>query len=313
MPALCTMSGTGTIAPPRESELPRARLREVLSFLGVCVELTKPSVTRMVLATAWCGAVIAPGKLDDHARLAWALLGTTLIVGSANALNMFLEGDVDALMARTRGRPIPSGRATPDLALWFGLILGFSGLPILQYLVNPLTAFVGGVALLSYVLAYTPMKGLTPFAVWIGAVPGAAPPLMGYTAMTGKLDLAGISLFLLLFIWQIPHFHAIAIYRVNEYRRAGLKVLPDVRGLPYTKRAIVALLIVQVLVSLLPVAAGLGGTSYVVAALLLGAGYLGLGLTGLRAEANARWARTLFFASMPYLLGLLAVLVITAR
>lgn len=309
-----TMFGSGTLGSTRETAaLPRTRVRELVSFLGICIELTKPGVTRMVLATTWCGAVLAPGRIVDYARFGWALLGTALIVGSANALNMYLESDVDALMARTRTRPIPSGRAAPDLALWFGLILGFTGFPILQYLVNPLTAFIGGVALLSYVLAYTPMKRLSPVAVWIGAIPGAAPPLIGYTAMTGKLDLAGSSLFLLLFIWQIPHFHAIAIYRVNEYRRAGLKVLPDVRGVAYTKRAIAGLLVLQVLASLLPAVSGIGGRVYLIAALVLGAAYLGFGLQGFRTDANARWARSLFFASMPYLLGLLGVLVATAR
>lgn len=290
----------------------RARVREVTTFLGILVELTKPSVTRMVLATTWCGAVIAPGKLTDYERLAWAMLGTGLIVGAANALNMYLEEDVDARMTRTRERPLPSGRAHPDLALWFGLVLGFSGLPILDYLVNPLTAFVGGLALLSYVLAYTPLKRLSHVAVWVGAIPGAAPPLMGYTAMTGRLDLPGLSLFLLLFIWQIPHFHAIAIYRVAEYRRAGLEVLPNARGLEYTKRAIAVLLVVQLLVSWLPVTAGLGGPLYAAVALTLGAAYLGFGLYGLRERAGARWARALFFASMPYLLALLGVLVATA-
>src|SRR5260221_11352349 len=128
------MSGTDALNAAGEP-LVRGRLRELSSFLGVCVELTKPSVTRMVVATTWCGAVIAPGKITDAPRLGWALLGTALIVGSANALNMFLEGDVDALMARTRGRPIPSGRTTPEGALWFGPVLAFPGLPGPEYLV----------------------------------------------------------------------------------------------------------------------------------------------------------------------------------
>jgi protoheme IX farnesyltransferase len=283
--------------------------RDTVGFATALVQLTKPSITRMVLATTWCGAAIAPGPVR-YGKLAWAVLGTTLIVGAANALNMYLEGDVDALMARTRRRPIPSGRIAPEVALWFGLLLAFVGLPVLDFLVNPVTAFIGGIALLSYVLAYTPMKRLSPFAVWIGAVPGAAPPLMGWTAMTGTLSAAAMSLFLVLFVWQVPHFHAIAIFRSEEYRRAGLKVLPVTRGLAHTKVAIAVLLAVQLAVSALPALAGLGGTAYVVVASVFGLAYFGWGLAGLRPSADARWARSLFFASMPYLLGLFVTLVL---
>jgi protoheme IX farnesyltransferase len=266
----------------------------------------------MVLVTTACGAAIAPGRIRDYGKFGWAVLGTALLVAAANALNMYLEGDVDALMTRTRGRPIPSGRLAPETALWFGTGLTFIGLPILDFWVNPLTAFIGGFALLSYVLVYTPMKRVSSLAVWIGAVPGAAPPLMGWTSVTGTLNAAGLSLFLLLFIWQIPHFHAIALFRTEEYRRAGLVVLPAVRGVDHTKRTIVVLLAVQLAVSALPALLGLGGTAYVVAASLCGAVYFGWGLAGLRPSAGPKWARSLFFASLPYLLVLFGVLVASA-
>jgi protoheme IX farnesyltransferase len=237
------------------------------------------------------------------------MLGTALIVASANALNMYLEGDVDALMTRTRDRPIPSGRIEPEVALWFGAAMAALGLPMLDFMVNPATAFVGGFALLSYVLVYTPLKRFSPLAVWVGAIPGAAPPLMGWTAMTGAIGAAAVSVFLLMFIWQIPHFHAIAVFRMDEYRRAGLKVLPAEKGLAYTKATIIGLLVVQLAVSALPAAFGLGGKPYVIAATVLGLAYLGWGLAGLRANAGARWARTLFFVSLPYLLVLFGLLV----
>jgi protoheme IX farnesyltransferase len=301
--ALATPAGT-TFA------IERATWREVMSVLVGLVQLTKPGITRTVLVTAWAGAAIAPGPIWNYARLAWALAGTWLIVAAANALNMYLESDVDALMARTRGRPLPSGRLTPETALWFGLVLAFVGIPVLNFCVNGATAFIGVVALLSYVLAYTPMKRLSPFAVWVGAIPGAAPPLMGWTAMTGTLSFGAISLFLLLFVWQIPHFHAIAIFRCAEYRRAGLKVLPVERGLEHTKRTIVALLVLQLAVSALPALAGLGGRAYIVVASISGLLYLCLGLAGLRADAGARWARSLFFASLPYLLVLFGTLMV---
>lgn len=294
------------VTQPASSEAPR---RDARAFVRALIELSKPRITRMVLATTAAGAAMAPGPIADWSRLAWAMVGTALIVASANALNMFLEGDVDALMARTRGRPIPSGRLPPDVALWFGAGLAAMGLPILEFLVNPATAFVGGFALLSYVLVYTPMKRFSSLAVWIGAIPGAAPPLMGWTAMTGALGAAALSVFLLMFIWQIPHFHAIAVFREDEYTRAGLKVLPAEKGLARTKLTIVVLLLLQLAVSALPALFGLGGKPYVIAASVLGAAYLGLGLAGLRAAAGARWARTLFFASLPYLLVLFGLLV----
>jgi protoheme IX farnesyltransferase len=286
-----------------------ARPRDVRAFVQALIELSKPRITRMVLVTTAAGAAMAPGPITDWPKLAWAMVGTALIVASANALNMFLEGDVDALMTRTKDRPIPSGRLEPEVALWFGAGLAAMGLPLLDFLVNPATAFVGGFALLSYVLVYTPMKRFSPAAVWIGAIPGAAPPLMGWTAMTGALTAAAISVFLLMFVWQIPHFHAIAVFRMDEYRRAGLKVLPAEKGLPRTKVTIVALLVLQLAVSALPAVFGLGGKPYMVAAAVLGLSYLAFGIAGLRPEAGARWARTLFFASLPYLLVLFGVLV----
>jgi heme o synthase len=289
------------------------RGRDGAGLLPALVQLTKPGVTRMVFATTWCGAAIAPGRVTDYARLAFTLLGTTLIVASANTLNMYLEGDVDALMTRTRNRPIPSGRLAPEIALWFGLALALVGLPMLALLVNPVTAFIGAFALASYVLVYTPMKRVSPTAVWIGAVPGAAPPLMGYTGMTGQVTASALAIFLLLFVWQIPHFHAIAIFRAEEYERAGLKVLPVVSGLEYTKFSIVALLILQLFVSAFPAFTGLGGRAYMAVATVLGAVYVGWGLYGLRPSAGTKWARSLFFASMPYLLVLYGVLVAGAE
>lgn len=285
--------------------------RDLGSMLQALVQLTKPGVTRLVIATTLCGAIIAPGPLDAM-RVLVVLLGTALVVASANALNMFLEGDVDARMERTRQRPIPSGRLAPEVALWFGLFLAAIGLPLLAYLANPVTALVGAIALVSYVLVYTPLKRVSPLAVYAGAVPGAAPPLMGWTGLTGEVTPAALSLFALMFIWQIPHFHAIAIYRESEYTRAGLKVLPAVRGLDYTKFAIAALLIVQLFVSALPAFVGLGGPVYIVVAASLGALYTAWGLYGLRPQAGKRWARSLFFASMPYLLAVFGSLVIDA-
>ena len=276
--------------------------------LGALVQLTKPGVTRMVVATTFIGAAAVPGPLGDWATVAFALLGTALVVGAANALNMVLEADVDALMERTRDRPIPSGRLSPEAGLATGVALAAVGLAVLAARVNWTTAALGALALAVYVLAYTPLKRVTPFAVWVGAVPGAVPPLLGWTSVTGEIGAAGLSLFLLLLVWQIPHFHAIAIFRSADYERAGLRVLPVVHGLEHTKLSIAVLLVLQLFASALPAFLGLGGVPYLAVATVLGAGYLAWGLAGLRRGAGARWARTLFFLSMPYLLGVLGAL-----
>ena len=303
----------GPSSPARpERLLGPVQTSDTAALATALFQLTKPGVTRMVIMTTWCGAAMAPGPIADYRRLVWALLGTALVVASASALNMYLESDVDALMARTRNRPIPSGRISSETALWFGIGLALVGLPMLALLVNTVTAAIGAFALLSYVLVYTPMKRVSPLAVWVGAVPGAAPPLMGFAAMTGSVSFAAFAVFLVMLVWQIPHFHAIAIFRAGEYRRAGLAVLPVERGLDYTKFSIVLLLILQLFVSALPAFAGLGGLPYVIVASVLGAFYVGWGLVGLRKSAGAPWARSLFAASIPYLLALLGALVVAS-
>jgi protoheme IX farnesyltransferase len=283
--------------------------RDVLATFAALVQLTKPGVTRMVLATTWCGAAIVPGRLRLD-LLVWTLVGTGLVVGAANALNMYMEGDVDALMSRTRGRPIPSGRISSEAALLFGIVMAFVGIPVLDLLVNPLTAFIAGLSLFIYVLAYTPMKRFSTLAVWVGAVPGAVPPLLGWTSQAGAIGMGGMSLFLVLLVWQVPHFHAIALFRMDEYRRASLKILPVTRGVPYTKWSIAVVTAVGLAISVLPVLAGLGGTTYRVAAIALGVPYFALALFGLSPNAGPKWARSFFFASMPYLLGLFVALVV---
>ena len=192
------------------------------------VALVKPGIMIMSLLTAAGGISLAPGTASLSQTL-WMLLGTALIVGSANTLNMWLERDTDCLMARTKNRPLPQRRLDPQTALVFGAVQGLFALPILA-LVNPITAALGLLALMLYVGVYTPMKQRSHWAVWVGGVPGAMPALMGWTAATGRIDLAGLAVFGVMFFWQVPHFHAIALYRVREYAAAGLKTLPGTHG-----------------------------------------------------------------------------------
>lgn len=287
------------------------RSREVTRVLGALVQLTKPGVTRMVLMTTAIGGVLAPGRAVLSTLLV-TVVATAAVVGAANALNMYLERDVDARMVRTRTRPIPSGRISPEVALWFGVVLAISGIAALTFAVNPLSGLLCAVAFLSYVLVYTPLKRVTPFALHIGTIPGAIPPLIGWAGMTGSLSLPALSVFAILLVWQIPHFLAIAIFRSQEYEAAGLAVYPSVRGVPAAKRAVVAYSCLLLAVSVVPALVGLGGWVYVAVATALGVAQIVVAVRGLHSPDLKRWAGGLFLATLPYLLVVYGCLALTA-
>lgn len=274
--------------------------------------LAKPRITVMVLGTAGLGLYVAPvaSQSMGAGSVLGLLLGTAGIVAGANTLNMYLERDIDGRAARTRRRPLPAGRLAPAQALSFGLALALVSLPLLYLSANLLTAGLGALALLLYVAVYTPMKQVSPGALVIGAVPGAIPPLMGWTAVTGRLDLGGLALFAILFLWQLPHFLAISLYRMTEYRQAGYKVTVNEHGMDTAKLQIVLYLFALCPVTLILVPLGLGGTVYLWTALVAGLLFIALGLLGLRRQAGARWARSLFSGSLVYLLMLAAALVV---
>jgi protoheme IX farnesyltransferase len=226
---------------------------------------------------------------------------------------MYLERDVDALMTRTRNRPLPAGRMAPEVALAFGLFCAVLSTPLVRAAANPLTAGLSLLSLLLYVCAYTPLKRRSTVALLVGAVPGAIPPLLGWTASTGRLDGPGLALFAVLFVWQIPHFIAISVFRAEEYGRAGLKVVPNERGLDGAKWRIIAWSVVQFAASLTPVLAGVVGRFYVGAAFALGAVLLalcGFALRPLTPAQTHRWARWFFLYSIVYLPILIAALVL---
>jgi len=268
----------------------------------------------MVLITMLGGIFLASrvtSKDKSFSVLAIAVIGTGLVVSGANSLNMYLERSTDKLMARTKNRPLPSGRMAPKIALWFGIGMSAVAVPLLTFGVNAATGLLAALALVSYVLLYTPLKRRTTLSLLIGAVPGAIPPLLGWTTVTGKIEWPGVLLFGILFFWQIPHFLAIAIFRREDYRRAGLKILPVERGDRVTRHHIVVYLAVLVLVTLLLVPVGVGGPLYLGAALLLGAMFFGFGAWGLRPSSGARWARGLFITSIVYLVLLLLALTVS--
>lgn len=296
--------------------------RDVVGVVTSLVQLTKPGVTRLVFVTAWLGAVLAEGPLDLRLT-GLALLGTVLVVASANTLNMVVEHEVDALMTRTRERPLPAGRLSREVALGFGLALGAAGLLTLGVGVNLLTTLLAAGSLATYVLVYTPMKAKSPIALYVGAVPGAMPPVLGYTGLSGELTPAAVALFAVLFAWQIPHFLAITLFRREEYRAAGLRVMSVVQGNDATRRAIQLWSLALIGVSSLPWFVGLGGTPYLVTALVSSIAFFAWSLVGARwamavGDAAAlqsdtdRWARSVFFASLPYLVVLYGVLALSA-
>lgn len=274
------------------------------------IALTKPRISILNVAMTAVGLALGGGAPTTRLMVA-TLLGTLLLVGSANTLNMYLERDIDAKMARTRRRPLPAGRLDPRVALWFGVAQAFVAVPLLTFGANALTGLLGAIALLGYVLVYTPMKQVSVHALLVGAIPGAMPPLLGWTAASGSVSAAGIALFGVIFFWQIPHFLAITLFQGEDYQRAGLKVHSVERGVAATQRAIVVGLVLQLLVTLALVPLGIGGPVYLGGAALLGALMLGIGVAGLlRPARQRRWARGLFLASIAYLPVLFALMIV---
>ncbi|KFA89956.1 heme o synthase [Archangium violaceum] len=286
-----------------------ARALSESSFASDLLSLTKPRLSGLVIATAAGGMWLAPGELTVP-RILVTLLATAGTVGAANALNCYWERESDRFMARTANRPLPSGRMEPGVALGFGLALAALSLPALALGANLLTAGLGLVALLSYVLAYTPLKARTSASMLVGAVPGALPPLMGWTAVTGQIDAGGYVLFAILFLWQIPHSIAIGLFRQDEYAAAGLKTVPLERGEDSSRLQIVLYLVALVPMTLLPFQLRIAGAWYLAAAVVLGLSFLGLGATGLFRSLGRPWARQTFLFSLLYLAGLFAALML---
>jgi protoheme IX farnesyltransferase len=298
------MSDTrGTLVLPGSSGL-RATLSAV-------VELTKPSLATLVMVTAFAGAVVAGGPLPLGRTLV-ALLATAFVVGAANALNMVAEADADGQMARTRTRPLPSGRLSSEVALGFGVLSASVGLNVLGLAAGGLACGLAVLAFVSYVFVYTPLKRVTPLALWVGALPGALPPLIGYAAAKGSLGAPGLWLFAILFLWQVPHFIAISIFRESDYRRAGMAVFSVARGAEAAERGVRLYSVLLAVLALLPAAFGVVRLGYLAAVAPASVAFALLALLGPRGATRERWARRVFFASMPYLIVVCGAFVVTA-
>ncbi|HEX8071005.1 MAG TPA: heme o synthase [Pyrinomonadaceae bacterium] len=284
---------------------PAARVRA-----AAYVELTKPRITVLVMLTAAAGYFLGAGRTPDYLRFLHTMIGVGLLSSGIAALNQYMERALDARMRRTMLRPLPSGRLTGRAALLFGLALTVAAEVYLLALVNPLSALLGLGVVVGYLGLYTPLKTRSSLSTLVGAFPGAVPPLLGWAAATGRVSVGGFALFAILFLWQFPHFFAIAWMYREDYARAGILMLPVVEPEGrLTGQQIFLWTLLLVPVSLAPVALGLGGALYFVGALVLGLLFLSSSIAAFL-TLSRRNARRVLLASvlyLPFLFGLMVI------
>jgi protoheme IX farnesyltransferase len=298
------VAGADAVRPPVRAvhpvELPEAR-RSIGPVVRDYAALTKPRIISLLLLTTVAAMFVADPAGPALSVVLWTVLGGYLAAGGAGAINHYLEREADARMARTRGRPLASGRIEPIHGLVFGIALGAFAVIELAVAVNSLAAALALAGLLGYVLVYTLwLKPLTPQNIVIGGAAGAVPPLVGWAAASGGLDLGALSLFAIVFVWTPPHFWALALLIKDDYARTGVPMLPVVRGEAATRRQILLYAIALLAVTLLPVAGGLLGVPYLVSALTLGAAFVGFAAR-LLVRPSRRAALRLYLASLAYL------------
>jgi protoheme IX farnesyltransferase len=294
-------SAVATIERPRLSARERA---------SAYVELTKPRITFLIVLTSAAGFGLASRRGIDYLALVSALLGIALLSSGIATLNQYAERDLDGLMRRTAGRPLPSGKLAPWEALAFGAGLTIAAEVYLLLLVNPLSALLGLTVIAGYLFGYTPLKTRSSLSTVVGAFPGAVPPLIGWTAATGALSIEGWVLFAILFLWQFPHFLAIAWMYREDYSRAGILMLPVVEpDGRVTAQQIVLYTLMLIPVSLLPTVLGISGRFYFFGAIVLGLLFL---YSSIRAafSMSRQQAKQLLLASVLYLPLLFILMVV---
>ncbi len=289
-----------------ELELDRLGARDrVAAYL----ELTKPRITFLIVLTAAAGFCLASLKLD-YIRLLSAMTGIALLSSGIATLNQYLERDLDGLMRRTATRPLPAGKLAPSEALWFGVGLTVLAEVYLAVLVNPLSASLGLIVIAGYLFGYTPLKTRTSLSTWVGAFPGAMPPLIGWTAARGTISVEPLVLFAIVFLWQFPHFLAIAWMYREDYARAGILMLPVIEPEGrVTGQQIVLYTLMLLPVSVLPSFLGVSGKVYLYGAVVLGLLFLCASLRAAFSQSR-RQARQLLLASVLYLPLLFALMVL---
>ena len=274
------------------------------------LELCKPRVALLMLLTVLVGMFLAAPGLVPCVTVIASLVGVGCCAGSAAAINHLVDKRIDAMMARTQKRPVARGQISVVSALWFAAILGSTGLIVLTIWVNPLTAGLTFLTLIGYAGVYTGyLKRATSQNIVIGGLAGAAPPLLGWTAVTNHLDPQGLLLVLIIFVWTPPHFWALAIYRFEDYRKAEIPMLPVIYGIPYTKLNVLLYTILLLVVSILPFLVGMSGWFYLIGAMMLGARFMYWAIKLYRHE-DGRVAMRTFRFSIVYLMMLFVVLLI---
>jgi len=278
--------------------------------IAAFIELTKPRIAFMLVLTSAAGFYLGTKGAFDFALFANTIIGITILAFGVATLNQYIERGTDALMDRTKNRPLPSLRLMPIEALVFGVVQCFVAEIYLYFLVNPLTAGLGLIVIVGYVLLYTPLKTRTSASTAIGAIPGAMPPLMGWTASANEISLGAWALFVMLFLWQFPHFLAIAWMYRDQYAKAGILMLPVVEPAGrITARQIVLFAIMLVPASLAPFFLGFAGIVYLIGATLLGSWFLFESIRTARAKTTEK-ARRLLMVSVLYLPLIFGLLVL---
>jgi len=272
--------------------------------------LTKPRVVQLIVFCAVIGMFLAVPGLPPPATVFFATLGIALVAGAAAAVNCLVEQKIDALMLRTRGRPLPRGQVTSLSTLVFAGLVGGTGMMVLYAFVNPLTMWLTLATFLGYAVIYTiVLKPATPQNIVIGGASGAMPPVLGWAAVTNQVAPEALLLFLIIFAWTPPHFWALALYRTADYAKAGLPMLPVTHGPEYTRLQIVLYTVVLVLVTMLPYVIRMSGIIYLVAALALGGVFLAYAIRLYRSYSDSL-ARATFRYSILYLTALFSALLI---
>ena len=253
----------------------RREPKKAESLMEAYYELTKPSITFMILISTALGYYMGGNGIANYIHFFFTILGSCLISSGSGALNHFAEADSDKIMRRTNLRPIPAGLISNENAMVFGIALILSGSAILYWIINPLTCLLALITSLMYLFIYTPLKKLTWLNTSVGAIPGSIPPIGGWVAATGRLDPEAWILFAILFFWQHPHFYAIALMFKDDYKKAGLKMLPVMEpDGSRTNRQIIWHSFLLIPVSVVPVYIGILGMIYFWSAIILGVGYL---------------------------------------
>jgi heme o synthase len=271
--------------------------------------LLKPRVMSLVVFTGFAGLIVAPGELPPSLAVL-AVICIAVSAGAAGAINMWYERDIDALMERTKDRPIPAGKISPDKALIFGILLNILPVIVMGYLLNWVAAALLAFAAGFYIFIYTIwLKRRTPHNIVIGGAAGAIPPMIGWAAVTGSITLDSIVLFLIIFMWTPPHFWALALYREGDYAKAGVPMLPVVSGASETRRQILIYTLLLLPLTFAPLILGTAGLIYGITAGILGAYFFWLTIKIIRSQ-NDKSARRLFGFSIIYLFALFAALII---